>query len=153
MNQTRLIASIKAHEGYRELPYRDSLGYWTIGYGHLLEDDLIPTERVTVGSLLDYITDPSNHEKWLEDDIDGAMELAQRWLGFMWNDLNEVRKEVVVEMAFQLGTKLTQFAKFRGAIANRDWERAVTEMLDSKWADQTPNRASDLAERFKDGEV
>ena len=153
MDQARLIASIKAHEGYREAPYRDSLGYWTIGYGHLLEDELIPSDRASVGSLLDWITDPSTHEEWLEADVNDAHELAMRWLGFMWNNLNQVRKEVVTEMAFQMGTRLTEFKKFRAAIMDGEWEMAVTEMLDSKWAEQTPNRATNLAERFKDAEV
>ena len=28
----------------------------------------------------------------------------------------------------------------------RDWNRAADEMLDSRWAKQTPNRANELSE-------
>ena len=33
---TALQERIKRHEGLRLKPYKDSLGYWTIGYGHLM---------------------------------------------------------------------------------------------------------------------
>jgi len=149
VNRDRLLKSIKDHEGYRALPYKDSLGFWTIAWGHLLEDDLMPSDITTIGALLDRITDSATHEGWLEDDVDNAHELAMRWLGFMWNDLGEVRKEVVTEMAYQLGTRLTKFNKFRAAIADHDWGTAANEMLDSLWHTQTPKRAQELARRFR----
>ena len=33
---TALQERIKRHEGLQLKPYKDSLGYWTIGYGHLM---------------------------------------------------------------------------------------------------------------------
>jgi hypothetical protein len=49
-------------------------------------------------------------------------------------------------MAFQLGkTNLAKFFKFRKAIGNGDWVEASSEMLNSKWAKQTPNRVEKLA--------
>ena len=41
------------------------------------------------------------------------------------------------------------WSNFKKAIANmidKDWKGAATEMLDSKWAKQTPNRANRLAD-------
>jgi len=152
LNLSRLLESIKRHEGYSREPYKDHLGFWTIGTGHLLEDE-IPPVCDSVGVLLDLITDPDQHERWLDDDVNEAMELAMRWLGSTWNVLNEVRKEVVVEMAFQLGTKVTKFVNFKAALINQDWETAADEMIDSLWHGQTPKRAEELARRMESGEA
>ena len=55
-------------------------------------------------------------------------------------------KEVVVEMCYQLG--LAGFSKFKMTISYLEKENyieASKEMLDSKWAKQTPNRAKKLS--------
>ena len=36
MNYDDLKARIKEHEGFRDQVYKDSLGFATIGYGHLV---------------------------------------------------------------------------------------------------------------------
>ena len=38
MNYDDLKARIKEHEGFRDQVYKDSLGFATIGYGHLVLD-------------------------------------------------------------------------------------------------------------------
>jgi lysozyme len=56
-------------------------------------------------------------------------------------------------MAYQLGlTGLMKFKRFITAYDNRNYEEAAKEMLDSLWAKQTPNRASELAEQMETGE-
>lgn len=149
VNRDRLLQSIKDHEGYRDFPYRDSLGCWTVGYGHLLEDEILSEDIDTVAHVLDWVTSSDQHEQWLDDDMNEALESAQRFLGHAWNGLSEVRKEIITEMAFQLGySRLCGFKKFHAAAMSKDWAKAAEEMLDSRWAQQTPNRAEALAERF-----
>jgi lysozyme len=61
----------------------------------------------------------------------------------------EVRN-VMLNMAYQLG--FAGFCKFKKTIAyleEAEWEKASEEMLDSKWAVQTPNRAKELSEIIK----
>ena len=61
----------------------------------------------------------------------------------------EVRN-VMLNMAYQLGFR--GFCKFKKTIAyleEAEWEKASVEMLDSKWAKQTPNRAKELSEIIK----
>lgn len=150
MNEQRLCESIQRHEGYRPEPYRDSLGKWTVGHGTLLEDMRVPA--TTVGGVLDAITKRERHDVWFLKDVQTAISDAEQWLGFMFKELTSARQEVVVEMAYQLGiNRLSGFVKFRGAIANEDWERARTEMLDSRWHSQTPARAETLADKFRAG--
>ena len=59
-------------------------------------------------------------------------------------------QDVVTEMCYQLG--VTGFSKFKKTIAylqNKEWRNASIEMLDSRWAKQTPNRAKEMSNRVK----
>ena len=148
MDRERLTESIKIHEGYRKLPYRDSLGYWTVGYGHLIEEDIVDT--LPMGRILDRYTDKDQHEAWLRSDIESALNRARDWIGpDEFEHLSEVRQEVIVEMAFQMGNRINGFRQTRQFILGHDYEAASVEMLDSRWADQTPERAQRLALRMR----
>ena len=58
-------------------------------------------------------------------------------------------QHVLVNMCFQLGQGgLSKFKKnFKTAVEDYQWQRASEEMLDSRWAGQTPERAQRLSER------
>jgi lysozyme len=154
MNYERLRSSVQKHEGYRQLPYFDSLGFATVGYGHLIHNIEL-TAMVnyrTFGNLLRWLSDPIQHDIWLVDDLRRAESDAQRYIGDAWERLSDVRKEVLTEMAFQLGaSRLGGFVKLRDAILSGLWVRAQSEMMDSRWAQQTPNRAKELASRMLEG--
>ena len=48
---------------------------------------------------------------------------------------------------------LCGFSRFKKTIAylqNKQFKEASVEMLDSRWADQTPNRAKELSNRVKE---
>ena len=54
---------------------------------------------------------------------------------------------VIIEMCYQMG--FAGFCKFKKAISNmqeHNWKSAADEMLDSRWAKQTPGRANRLAD-------
>ena len=56
-------------------------------------------------------------------------------------------QDVIVEMIYQIGLNgFMQFVKTIELLKKKEWEKAGKEMLDSKWAKQTPRRARDLAE-------
>jgi lysozyme len=55
-------------------------------------------------------------------------------------------------MVFQMGVAgVSKFKRFLAAALAEDWQRAHDEMLDSKWAKQTPSRAKELARVFIEG--
>ena len=125
-----LIENIKESEGFVEHVYNDSLGIPTIGYGFAIKD-LILDEDIAEEILLRKVKN-----------------LAQRVQNkFDWfNTAPDIIKEVVVEMCYQLG--LGGFSKFKLTISYLEKENyleASKEMLDSKWAKQTPNRAKKLS--------
>ena len=125
-----LIENIKESEGFVSHVYNDSLGIPTIGYGFAIKD-LILDEDIAEEILLRKVKN-----------------LAQRVQNkFDWfNTAPDIIKEVVVEMCYQLG--LGGFSKFKLTISYLEKENyleASKEMLDSKWAKQTPNRAKKLS--------
>lgn len=149
MDLDRLSQRIKSHEGYRTVPYRDSLGFWTVGWGHYIHDmDLDDFDNV--GQVMEIVLDPEVHVAWFENDLAEALLAAEEFAGPAWDQLRESRKGVITEMAFQLGEpKLEKFVKFQAAVLNGDFETARVEMLDSRWARKhTPRRAHILADIF-----
>lgn len=108
--------------------YQDSLGFWTIGYGRLVD-------KRRGGGLT---KDEANY--LLDNDIERRE--AEVATAIPWSvNLDEVRRTVLIVMAFQMGTGgLLGFKKFLAAMKMGDWQAAYAEMLDSDWARQTPRR-------------
>ena len=58
-------------------------------------------------------------------------------------------QKILANMCFQLGqTRLKKFVKTNALIEVGDYQAASIEMLDSRWAEQTPNRAHRLSQRM-----
>ena len=130
-----LIDSIKEHEGYVGIVYKDSLGIDTIGYGFAIKDLELDED------ICEIILERKLHA--LEDSIN----LKFSWYKYMPQEI----KDVVMEMCYQLGvTGVSKFKKTIAYLQNKQWEEASVEMLDSLWARQTPNRAKELSNRVKE---
>ena len=135
MNLQIIKDRIKKHEGYRDIIYTDSLGYKTIGYGHLvIEDGFIPGVQYSKKEL----------EEVFEKDFAIAVQGANKLLGNF--DIDDDAFGVVVEMCFQLGfPRVLKFKFFLAALQKQDYEKAAEEMLLSKWHEQTPARCQELS--------
>jgi len=125
------------HEGIKLMPYKDHLGYLTIGIGRCIERVGISKEEALI---------------LLRNDIEKAKQQAAK---FNWFDsLNDERQGVIVEMIFQLGFGgVSNFKKMIAAIEQGDFEEASEQMLDSTWYKQTPARCAELSEIMRSGEV
>lgn len=137
-----LVESVKAHEGTgprkgdRFLPYHDSVGKLTIGYGRNLADNGITQAEA---------------EAMLAHDLDVAYrECLTRWPWLRTQTAN--RTAVIVEMAYNLGVpKLARFGRMWEALQKGRYGEAAQEMRDSLWATQVKGRAMRLAERMQRG--
>jgi lysozyme len=70
-----------------------------------------------------------------------------------YSALDEVRRTILLAMAFQLGTTgLFGFHTTLRAVANRQFDAAAESMLRSRWSTQTPARALRMAEAMKTGD-
>ena len=142
MNMDRLLKSVKEHEGYRNKVYLDSLGKRTVGVGHLCVEDHWEDNKEYSEKYLMNI---------LKDDLKNAIEGAER-LCSKCPDLDDLAKETIIEMVFQLGeTGVSKFRNMWKALQHDppNYERASLEMLDSRWASQTPGRAKEMSEHMR----
>ena len=136
MDMDRLLASVKKHEGYRNKVYLDTLGKRTVGVGHLCVEDFWEDDKEYEEKFLMTI---------LEHDLETAIKGAER-LCSNCPDIDDLAKEIIIEMVFQLGeTGVSKFKNMWKALSGLDYSTAASEMLDSRWAKQTPNRAQDMS--------
>lgn len=118
-----LLKSIRENEGFEGMPYKDHLGYDTIGIGTKLP---ITEEEAMMLARIRLEAKESN--------------LITRWGAY--NRMPEDIQYMCLEMCYQLGVSgFLKFKKMVQALEKNDWNTAYNEGLDSKWATQTPNRA------------
>jgi len=133
------VEQIKRHEGLVLNAYQDHLGYWTIGYGRLID------KRKGGG------ISQQEAEYLLQNDINGVIQALERQISF-WNRLNEPRKAVLMNMAFQMGVGgLMKFKRTLSLIELDEFTEAADNMMTSLWAKQTPKRAQEMANQMRTG--
>lgn len=152
MNKDFAIAELRVDEGERLKSYRDPMGLWTIGVGHLI-DPLRGADPAPFGRDLRNGATITAEESamLLSMDIDAkAAELDKRldW----WRELSESRQRVILNMAFNLGvTGLLGFKNTLAFIRQGDYAGAARGMLSSTWAKQVGQRAFRLADMMVQG--
>lgn len=128
------IAQIVIDEGFRACRYKDTLGNWTIGFGHLVKKSDTFGRCISPARAIDLLRTDYNHAESV---------VASK---YPWAD-GEVYL-ILVNMTYQMGSKVDQFQKFLAAAKNDNYDLAASEMLDSRWARQAPKRAQRLAGRM-----
>tara|TARA_R100001509_G_scaffold139230_1_gene93611 strand:- start:896 stop:1327 length:432 start_codon:yes stop_codon:yes gene_type:complete len=132
--------SILKHEGKVNSVYKDHLGNATFGVGHLV----LPTDDLQEG--VEYSDEVVM--EYFDKDFSIALEDAKKFV--TEEHVHPTAFGIVVEMCFQLGLpKLQKFKRFHYHLNKCEYEASAAEMLDSRWAKQTPNRANALADKMK----
>ena len=131
--QSQLKKDLILDEGDIPHAYQDHLGFWTIGVGFLIDKQR--------GG---YLPEPVR-DLWLDYLIKKiSTDLASRWDYF--NKLGDDQKRGFLNMAYQMGVNgLLKFKNALAAAENSDWNACYIELLDSRWAKQTPRRARKVA--------
>lgn len=139
--QKKVLEDLKRHEGCQLTSYWDDTGKcWTIGYGH--------TKTAKKGQKITQ----EQAEELLVSDIEDAIDDAKEVIPSFFS-LDQVRKTVLVNMAFNLGRKrLSGFHRMIDAVGIGDYLTASLEMMASRWARQVKGRAKELAQRMRTGE-
>lgn len=139
--RSELTRQLRGDEGDKATVYKDHLGYLTIGVGRLIDPrkpgaGLRPDERAYL----------------LNNDIDDRIDALTRRLPW-FQDLDDARKGVLLNMSFQLGVDgLLEFNKTLSLVKDGKYDQAAFQMLQSKWAKQTPERAERMAEQMRIGQ-
>lgn len=127
-----LLKSIVEHEGFSSKAYPDPLS---------------KGEPFTFGHGLTTITESESLEivKNRVTSIISALSIKLPY----FSNLPEDAKEVLVEMAYQMGVSgLLAFKKTLSLVKVGDYVGASKEMHNSKWAYQTPKRAATLSKKM-----
>ena len=136
MNVRELIAK---HEGRVPHAYADSLGFLTIGIGHLIDErkgGRLPD------SIINALFEHDLHEH--TNELFALLPWAR--------NLDVVRQAVLIDMYFNLRRKLLGFTETLKHFEAGRWDAAAGAMLDSKWARQVKDRATRLASMVRTGE-
>tara|TARA_B100000674_G_scaffold492949_1_gene514116 strand:- start:402 stop:830 length:429 start_codon:yes stop_codon:yes gene_type:complete len=135
----KLKIRIKKNEGFSLKPYKDQLGYYTIGFGHLIrknEDKYFKTKY---------------KKKYLEQifqlDFNKALNDYKKFLYKKNHKKND--KELLIEMLFQLGSRgVLKFRKMLFYLNKKQKYMVCLQMLDSLWYKQTPLRVKNLIKNY-----
>ena len=155
MNIDILKSELIRDEGFRAMPFLNESGKLITGIRRNLDDcPLTPDEIKVVGH--DGRTEKITLEAasyLLGDDIRRTCEALNRAIPW-WKNLDEVRRRVLVNMAFNLGISgLLGHHTTLGWIKQGHYASAAGEMLLSVWAEQVGDRASRLARMMRTGVV
>jgi lysozyme len=135
---TSLEDQLRRDEGEVLHAYQDSLGFWTIGVGRLIDQRNGGGITQAESAIL------------LRNDIAKVEASVSKFLP--WSTaLDPVRRSVLLNMWFQLGPGLVNWHNTLDLIRKGDWNGASAAMWASKWATQTPERVMRLQKQLQTG--
>lgn len=134
-----ILEDLKRDEGWRASAYQDHLGFWTIGYGFLID------ARKGAG------VPESIAEQWLDYLIAqkrAELEAKAPWVKSQPADV----QRALLNMAYQLGVDgLLKFKTTLARLQAGDRAGAAASALESLWAKQTPARAKRVTDLIRGG--
>lgn len=136
----RMQEQLLGDEGFRSAAYQDSMGFWTIGVGRLIDarkgGGISPEEALFL---------LGNDIAAKERELDARIP----W----WRQETEVRQRVMLDLAFNLGVAgLLNFRITLQSWKEGRYEEAADELESSQpWASQVGRRANRLAEMLRTG--
>ena len=140
----QLREELEADEGCIYAVYLDHLKLKSVGIGHLCRKNE-PEYDMEVGT-------PVSEER--------VSELFEKDIGWTIKDcykilpdfdmLPEQVRLICANMMFNMGiNRMNLFKKFLAAVEDRDWQEAASQMVNSRWNKQVPNRSNRLVERMR----
>ncbi len=135
---TALEQLLIQEEGFCSYAYKDSEGFWTIGYGKLIDKR---GGGITEDEALVLLRNEIYR-------VTMKLYAVLPWI----NSLNDTRRVVLQAMAYQLGTQgLLKFKNTLAAVKRGDYAAAAQGMRNSLWYKQTPARAERMAKAMESG--
>lgn len=138
----RLAADLDKAESNKLTAYKDSLGLWTIGRGHLLPRGIDYTGHTINADASD---------SYFIADMLAATAMARALAEWVKMD-TDCRRNALIEICFNMGSKWRTFIRARAAAQLQDWQTMASELLNSLWATQVGKaRSTRLADYFLTG--
>lgn len=131
------IELVRLREGEKLYWYKDSLGKWTGGVGHL-------RKKGDPDSFGQY-----ESAQWLLNDILGARKATDKQFAKLPYQ-TQALYDALVSCNFQFGNDFDKdFPTSFGHLVNGDYELAIQGFRGTLWARQTPTRVKDLVEAIQ----
>lgn len=151
MTTAFLLQDLERDEGCEAKAYRDSRGFWTIGVGHNISAD--PSMLPNLAQLRDIGIGQTEIGSLLGRDVakvEARLDADLPW----WRHLDDVRQDVMVNLAFNLGEgKLATWKHTLGDIQAGRFKAAEIDLEgDEPWASQVHARATRLALQMETGQ-
>ena len=162
MSLSDVQAMIMKHEGKINYPYKDSVGLWTIGVGHLIQ----PGNGKTLPPEYDAYKnnggpyDKKNNKtpamtdeqilKLFNEDFEHHKKMAMATPG--WNLANETGQAAMIDLAFNMGGGwYKKFPNTSKALAAGDFNKASEGLKDSAWYTQVKDRGVKIVDMIRNG--
>lgn len=146
MSEQDIKNMIVEHEGIRYSPYKDSLGLWTVGVGHLIGDGK---------SLPASWNREFSHDEVMnlfEEDYKHHRQAAERIPGFA--KLDTSGQGALTDLTFNMGpTWYKKWPRFSKAIEEGDTQLAALSLEQSKWYGQVGRRAPKIVDLVENAKV
>lgn len=129
-------AQLRIDEGWKNRPYKDTVGKLTVGCGRNIDDVPFGDDEITL---------------MLENDLIRAESICRTlYPGF--DAISDNRRAALMNLAFNMGGGLSAFHHMNEAVNNDDWEEAARQLMASKWATQVQeSRSSRLHDMIQNG--
>ena len=140
-------AMIADHEGTRYEPYKDSVGLWTIGVGHLIGDGkTLPPEYNRKFSheevMALYDKDYEKHKKQAQSNVPG------------FGKFDSLGQAALIDLTFNMGPGWPKkFKNTSAKLGAGDTEGAAEGLTNSKWYGQVGRRAPKITGMIRDSKV
>lgn len=139
MNESLLKEELVRYEGLKMQVYLDTLGLPTVGIGHM-------DRNMLVGAVFS----PSQIDALYEIDVKNALKVCKKIECF--DTLDEVRQRILIQLAFNMGTKFLGFKKTIAALNAGNYTKAADELQDSKWFTQVGRRGPETCFAMRTGQ-
>ena len=146
-------------EGLKLTVYTDTLGYWTVGIGHLLtkvkdKATAIAVLDKLVGRKTNGVITEAEARSIFQKDVNEAVRgiHSSTILSPIYDKVSDIRKMAIINMVFQMGVKGTEsFKNSLTLVSNSYYTQAANNLRKSKWYKQTPNRAERVIKVLQSG--
>jgi GH24 family phage-related lysozyme (muramidase) len=146
MSDADIKKMIEGHEGKRYEPYKDSLGLWTVGIGHLIGDGkTLPPEWNRKFSeeevMAMFEKDYEKHKKQAESNVPG------------FSKYDSMGQGALIDLTFNMGPGWPEkFKNTSAKLGAGDTAGAAAGLTDSKWYGQVGGRAPKIVGMIRNSE-
>ena len=152
---TIMQRQIAFHEGQKNYPYKDSLGLWTIGVGHLIgNDEDLANSGYSQYSRANPMPD-SEVTELFQEDLTDHKAIAEGY--DFYDDMNEKGKRAIIDLTFNMGDFLNELDEYgnyvwvnlREQLANSDWDAAANNLASATYGRQVGQRAITVTDMLR----